>query len=276
TTLDESDLSAHSTALAQIGSALAPGGNLQLYACDVASGATGQQFISDLSHYAGGVTVEAATHDIGLTASGENWSLDASTGRDLAPADAPFTAEAQANFQGALATTPTTEVWFVTAGATGNQQQLSRADSVNGSTTASNQTTLLVGNNSTVPFVHADDVALDTVHGLYFVVDSSGQGNPNIIERGTLAQALAGQATFTTIYTETLPANTEGGIQSIALDIPDQLVYFIQANSDETTVSLNRVGFNGGAVTTLATLSNVFLADLTLDLAHGNAYATAI
>src|SRR5262245_6204202 len=131
TTLDESDLSAHATALAQIGSALAPGGNLQLYACDVASGDAGQQFISDLSHYAGGVTVEAATHDIGLTASGENWSLDASTGRDLAPADAPFTAEAQANFQGTLATTPTTEVWFVTAGATGNQQQLSRADSVN-------------------------------------------------------------------------------------------------------------------------------------------------
>ncbi len=42
--LDESNLSAHAEALAQIGAALAPGGDLQLLACDVASGTSGQYF----------------------------------------------------------------------------------------------------------------------------------------------------------------------------------------------------------------------------------------
>ena len=54
TTLDAGDLSNESVALAQIGAALAPGGDLQLYACDTASGITGLQFISDLSQAAGG------------------------------------------------------------------------------------------------------------------------------------------------------------------------------------------------------------------------------
>ena len=48
--------------------------------------------------------MQAATHDIGLTAGGENWVLDASTGPSPAPASAPFTAAALLNFQGTLAT----------------------------------------------------------------------------------------------------------------------------------------------------------------------------
>jgi Domain of unknown function (DUF4347)/SdrD B-like domain/Bacterial Ig domain len=103
TVLDDSDLSRHSAALAQIGAALAPGGTLQLYGCDVASGATGQQFIADLSHFAGGADVAAATHDIGLTASGENWTLDAST--TAVATSTPFTAQAMASYQGRLANT---------------------------------------------------------------------------------------------------------------------------------------------------------------------------
>jgi hypothetical protein len=105
TVLDDADLSGHSAALAQIGAALAPGSDLQLYACDVANSATGQQFIADLSRFIGGASVAAATHDIGLTTSGENWTLDASTGTTLASVNAPFTADAMANFQGMLAGT---------------------------------------------------------------------------------------------------------------------------------------------------------------------------
>ena len=53
TTLNDSDLSDHASALATIGNALASGGDLSLYACDTAQGASGQQFIADLSHLAG-------------------------------------------------------------------------------------------------------------------------------------------------------------------------------------------------------------------------------
>jgi hypothetical protein len=119
TVLDESDLSSHSAALAQIGAALGSDGSLQLYACDVVAGATGQQFIADLSQFAGGVTVDASTQVIGQTATGENWTLDAlagpvaqtgathsvtpTTASDIATPSVPFTAAAQANFQGTLA-----------------------------------------------------------------------------------------------------------------------------------------------------------------------------
>src|ERR1700704_3750191 len=65
TVLDEGDLSSEATALAQIGSALAPDGEIALFACDTAAGAAGQQFIADLSQYAGGVHVAAATHLVG-------------------------------------------------------------------------------------------------------------------------------------------------------------------------------------------------------------------
>src|SRR5215472_10382951 len=80
TVLDEADLSDEATALRQIGASLAPGGSLQLYACDVASGAGGQQFIADLSQFAGGVEVDAATHLVGAADGGGSWTLDASAG----------------------------------------------------------------------------------------------------------------------------------------------------------------------------------------------------
>jgi Domain of unknown function (DUF4347) len=102
TVLDDSDLSSHSAALAQIGTALAAGGTLQLYACDVASGTSGQQFIVDLSHFTNGTDVAAATHAVGSAALGGSWALDAFTGTAPKPASPPFTESTLANFHGLL------------------------------------------------------------------------------------------------------------------------------------------------------------------------------
>src|SRR5262249_693096 len=63
--LTDANLAAHASALAELGAALAPGGNIKLYGCDVAVGAAGQQFINDFSTFAGGAPVEAATHAVG-------------------------------------------------------------------------------------------------------------------------------------------------------------------------------------------------------------------
>jgi hypothetical protein len=101
TTLNDSDLPGHAAALASIGSALAKGGNLSLYACNTAQGATGQQFIADLSHLAG-ADVAAATHNVGSAEKGGSWTLDASTSAAVAPASVPFTEQALTNFQGTL------------------------------------------------------------------------------------------------------------------------------------------------------------------------------
>jgi hypothetical protein len=64
--LIDPDLASKSNVLAEIGAALAPGGAIQLYGCDVAQGAAGQQFINDFSALAGGVTVEASTNVVGF------------------------------------------------------------------------------------------------------------------------------------------------------------------------------------------------------------------
>ena len=118
--ITDTTLASHSNPLAEIGAALAPGGNIQLYGCDVAQGPAGQQFINDFSTYAGGVVVEAATHSVG---SAGGWTLDAlsasgvptvdgaaPTGLPGSPpaagapahgaASAPFTSQAHASFPG--------------------------------------------------------------------------------------------------------------------------------------------------------------------------------
>jgi hypothetical protein len=109
--LDDANLAGHAAALSTIGSALAPGGDLALYACDTAAGATGQQFISDLSHFAGGVDVAAATHLVGSADGGGSWTLDASTAAPVTAASVPFTSAALDNYQGELASPDTGQLF---------------------------------------------------------------------------------------------------------------------------------------------------------------------
>ena len=79
TVLDQGSLPAYQALLAQIGAALKPGGDLLLYGCDVAAGATGRGFIDALAHHTG-ADVAASTDATGATSSGANWILEAATG----------------------------------------------------------------------------------------------------------------------------------------------------------------------------------------------------
>ncbi len=99
--IDDGNLAGDASALSTIGTAISPDGTLALYSCDTASGSAGSQFISDLSAYAGGVIVDAATHPIG-NADPTSWTLDASTAPAAAPATAPFSEQTLANFSSAL------------------------------------------------------------------------------------------------------------------------------------------------------------------------------
>jgi hypothetical protein len=102
--LIDPDLAGDSNALAEIGAALAPGGAIQLYGCEVAEGAAGQQFINDFSTLAGGVTVEASTNIVGSAALGGSWTLDAVSNGTAAPfgGSPPFTPSVLDQFQGDL------------------------------------------------------------------------------------------------------------------------------------------------------------------------------
>ena len=65
--------------LAEIGHALKAGGDLLVYGCDVAKGADGQKFITDLSANTG-ADVAASTDITGAAAMAGNWTLESSVG----------------------------------------------------------------------------------------------------------------------------------------------------------------------------------------------------
>jgi uncharacterized repeat protein (TIGR02059 family) len=79
TALDASGLQARPELLARIGGALAADGDLLLYGCDVASGATGRQFIEQLAALTQ-ADVAASVDATGAAAQGGNWQLEAHAG----------------------------------------------------------------------------------------------------------------------------------------------------------------------------------------------------
>jgi hypothetical protein len=162
TTLDDANLSTYAAELTEIGNALAPGGDFQLYACDTAAGAAGQQFIADLSRYAGGATVSAATQEIGLTAGGENWALDATAGATTAVPVAPFTAQALADFQGTLAAPVVTAGGTVTFHGGGSAVVLDSGLVV----TDASSSTLSSATMSITGYISGDTLTVGTLGGL--------------------------------------------------------------------------------------------------------------
>jgi N-acetylneuraminic acid mutarotase len=93
--LDGASLSHYSAELARIGSALGPGGELDLWSCDVAAGASGSSLVRALAA-ATGAAVAAADHTVGSAALAGDWQLDVRLGG--ARAEIPFSADAVARF----------------------------------------------------------------------------------------------------------------------------------------------------------------------------------
>jgi N-acetylneuraminic acid mutarotase len=99
--LDAESLSRHAFDLEVLGSALAPGGELDLWSCDVAAGEEGLCLMRDLAE-ATGAGVAAAEHMVGATALGGSWQLDVRTAR--ARGKIPFTQQGRAAFDEILGT----------------------------------------------------------------------------------------------------------------------------------------------------------------------------
>ncbi len=270
----DANLAGHSNALAEIGAALAPGGNIQLYGCDVAQGAAGQQFVNDFSTFTGGARVDASTQPVGSPAWSGSWTLNTASvsgpgaagangaaplpgpGASLASivngANAPFTANARANFQGTLglAAASDPELWIASDLSGGD---IVHVDDVAGS--ATNTTTLYAG-NPTVTGIQ--DIVLDPTDQVYFVLRQDAAGNDQILE-GSLTQALntpGATPNFTTVFTDSSTADL---IPQIALDTVSHQIYFADNLGENTGTNVkaefDRVNYGGGAVTTLATVA---------------------
>ena len=78
-TLDAVGLQRLAPAVQGWGRALAPGGDLLLYGCDVAAGAEGARFVADLASLTG-ADVAASDDHTGSVQAGGDWRLEASTG----------------------------------------------------------------------------------------------------------------------------------------------------------------------------------------------------
>uniref|UniRef100_E1T926 DUF4347 domain-containing protein n=1 Tax=Burkholderia sp. (strain CCGE1003) TaxID=640512 RepID=E1T926_BURSG len=105
TWLNEGDLSAYRTVLAQIGAAMKPGGDFLIYGCDVAQQADGQllvQQIASITH----LDVAASTSAVGAASLGGTWALNYDVGEVSTPII--FSAAAQANYADLLGQTVTT------------------------------------------------------------------------------------------------------------------------------------------------------------------------
>jgi hypothetical protein len=100
-TLDSATIGSHGQVLAEIGSALAPDGDILLYGCDVGASAAGAQFVGQLAQLTG-ADVAASTDLTGGAQLGGNWTLEYRTG--AVTADNAFDAAAVHGLDTLLAT----------------------------------------------------------------------------------------------------------------------------------------------------------------------------
>ncbi|HEY2884976.1 MAG TPA: DUF4347 domain-containing protein, partial [Rhizomicrobium sp.] len=269
TVLDDADLSEHAGALAQIGAALVPGGNLKLYSCDAASGTSGQQFIADLSHLVG-VNVTASTSAIGATATGENWALNVTAAPDgdvgSVPADlatSPFTTAVEASFAGTLGQSASDpEIWVVGNHVGGTANELARVDDALGDGHASNFVDLFDPNNRnpssnpTDPLTNLDIVAFDTAHNEYFLAGSNASNEDNIY-RASISQTDPGTVTPTLTEIFHIGGPTPiGSITGLAVDPASQEIFFTNRQS------LYKMSENVSGIQTLASPTVTKLGDV--------------
>ena len=268
TTLDDANLATYATELAQISARLAPGGDLQLYACETAAGAAGQQFIADLSQYAGGGTVDASDQDVGLTAAGENWTLDATAGAPGSAPVAPFTAQAESGFQGALSLTTDVIVFDASNQDSGPLDIGTRVEqfAASGSTPIAGSTIDIAdasqASDSGLRFANSG-IAVDSALHEYFVAADNTSTHVLTIQEGTLSNG----GSLHTFVTNPFPDIGGSGpvvavVGGLALDAVNGELYFAQTaldsngNNVAADMGIYRVSINGGTPTLVNSTSN--------------------
>lgn len=98
--LDAAALDARGAEVAALGDALAPGGEILIYGCDVAHGAAGKAFVQAFADLAG-ANVSASDDATGDLTRGGDWDLEFTVGARVAAG--AFTAETMAGYRGLLA-----------------------------------------------------------------------------------------------------------------------------------------------------------------------------
>ena len=270
TTLDGADLSTYTAELAKIGAALAPGGDLQLYACDVGQGTAGDAFLQQLSQATGGANIAAASHLVGSAAEGGSWDLNVDVG--TADVASPFTAAAVSAYPDMLSLTNNQIVFTTWNGTTGPEGAGNRVEQfgVSGSSEIAGSTIDLAdgtqSKDSGVNYL-TSGVAVDTALNEYFVAADNPVTYTLSIQEGSLT----GSGGLSTFFTVPLQDATDPNITSsttfailggLALDAQTNELYFAQAAENAETgdtvaadTGIYKVSLGGGTPTLLTPIS---------------------
>ncbi|MBV8187345.1 MAG: DUF4347 domain-containing protein, partial [Alphaproteobacteria bacterium] len=267
TMLSTATIAQHLPQLAEIGAALRPGGDIQLYGCDVAQDASGQAFLQQLSQATGGTAIAASSHVIGAASAGGNWNLDVDVG--AVEAAQPFTAQALSTFGGALPLL--NNQLFVSFFATkGDSQTRLEQLGVSGSSLVGTPVDIQDG-SQTSDFSQLQGVVVDAPRGKYFMVNS---------DFSTVNQIVAGSVTSGTPTVIYSPATATGSFEfgGLAIDQPNHTLYFIELSTNTANDGIYKIdesGASAGTATAVAIGQGVKSPlNLSLDLGHGLAFFT--
>ena len=247
--LSADTIAQYQTELAAIGAALRPGGDIQIYGCDVAQDAAGVAFLDQLSAATGGASIAAASHLVGAAAAGGSWSLDINVGAPVVTAD-PFTATAEAAYPDLLVTTSNQlyDVFNTNSTATKASTRVQQFG-------VSNNASIIAGTtivNATVTTgVELYGLAIDAPLGKYFITIYDFPTNQILV--GNLSGG-----TPTVLYDK--PASDVAGnfyeLDGLALDQAGGQLYFAQSETDSTGAvplagqsGIYKISVNGGAET---------------------------
>ena len=186
-TLSTASLPTYQTQLAQIGAALAPGGAIQIYGCDVGEDAAGVAFLDQLSAATGGANIAAASHLVGDAAGGGSFDLNVNVG--TVDVGTPFTSAALTSFKGELSLSTSPQLYFSTND--GNQVDSSTEFAVAGiaanGTAASGAPSTLAAAGGANSYFSFEGIALDAPLDRYFVGASGNANNGSgILLEGTI------------------------------------------------------------------------------------------
>ncbi len=261
--MDTGDLSTESAALVAIGAALQPGGDLQIYGCDVGQGAAGDAFLQQLSQATGGANIAASSNSVGSAAEGGSWALNVDVG--TADVASPFTATASAAYPDLLSLTANQIVFTASNGQSGSADTGNRVEQfgVSGSTVIGGSTIDLADGSQSIDSgvnYSSSGVAVDTALNEYFVAVDNPTTHTETIQKGSLTGA-GGLSTFYTVPFPNFAAYNGttipvvAALSGLALDAQNQELYFAQDAEDingnpvAADTGIYKVSLSGGAPT---------------------------
>jgi hypothetical protein len=128
-------------------------------------------------------------------------------------------------------------------------------------------------------FYRVNDIAIDTVHGKYFIADSDQSGGHNRILQGNLADLLSGAPPSLTILYQDTTTGTASRIDNLEIDPNNGIVYFSHGQR------LDKVSYDTPLQTTTALANlgsgnpngstNNFIDDFVIDFATGSVYMSS-